>query len=380
MIYFDNGATGGFKPRAVTDSVENVVRYLSANPGRSGHRLSVTGANVVYDCRYLASQVFGASPERVIFTKNCTEALNLAIFGTLKKGGHVVTTVFEHNSVLRPLSYLKKLNLISLDIVSPSEGQSITEAIENAVNDDTYLIVMNGASNVTGEVFPVKEVGKTAEKHGLLFLCDGAQLCGHSDVNLSRDGISMLACAGHKGLYGIMGSGMLIIRDGVEVSPLTFGGTGTESLSLDQPTAYPERLESGTLNLPAISALKEGLSYVSENLSAFSSTLLKYTSALIGGLSETENVTVYSSPNPTGIVSFSVKDVPSPEVSDVLDKYFDVATRAGLHCSPLCHKYLGTDKDGLVRASLSVQNSTREINYFLRAVKKIAEGGNDFLL
>ncbi|MBE7061458.1 MAG: aminotransferase class V-fold PLP-dependent enzyme, partial [Clostridiales bacterium] len=259
MIYLDNAATGGFKPRAVTDAVHTVIRYLSANPGRSGHRLSLTGAQIVYDTRKAVGQAFNATPERVIFTKNCTEALNTAIFGTLKVGGHVITTVYEHNSVLRPLHVLKEKGLISLSIVAQTEEKPLVTAIEEQITQDTYLIVMTAASNVTGQTFPVEQVGALAKERQLLFIVDGAQAGGHIKLNVKDDNITALALAGHKGLYSIMGSGVLILNDNACVNPLLHGGTGTESHSLEQPSVYPERLESGTLNLPAIASLNEGI-------------------------------------------------------------------------------------------------------------------------
>ena len=370
MIYFDNAATGGFKPGAVFEATQTATRYLCANPGRSGHRLSITGANTVYETRKILGELFNAPTEKVIFTKNCTEALNLGIFGTLRKGGHVITTVFEHNSVLRPLTQLERLGLITLDIVSPDE-RGILCAIEEKITPATYLIVMTSASNVTGEVMPYSQVGALAKKRGIMFLCDGAQGAGHVKIDLREDGISMLAVAGHKGLYGIMGSGALVIDEKTEVNPIIFGGTGTESFNLRQPECYPEKLESGTLPLPAITSLKEGAKYVKESMKNFSTELINMTDYLIEELKKTDTVKIYSKPNPTGIVSFAVKDIDSTEVADALNREYDVAVRGGLHCAPLIHKFLGTDKSGLVRVSLAVQNTYREISFFIRALNSV---------
>ncbi len=372
MIYFDNAATGGFKPRAVTDAANTVTRFLCANPGRSGHRLSLMGEKTIFTCRELLSQMFTCSPERVAFTKNCTEALNTAIFGTAKSGGHVITTTFEHNSVLRPLTHLKQTGAISLDIVSPTENKNITNAIKEKITDSTYLIVMSATSNVTGEELPVSEVGALCKQRKILFLVDGAQGGGHVQLNMQKQNISMLALPAHKGLYGIMGAGALLIADGVEVSPLTFGGTGNESFSLVQPKGYPERLESGTLPLPAIAAFCEGVRYIKSNVENFGDTLLSYTDMLISGLNNLKGITVFSNPNKAGIVAFKFENIPSGEASDVFNAEYDVAVRGGLHCAPLTHRYLDTEDGGLIRASLAVQNSTREISYFLRAVKNLS--------
>lgn len=373
MIYFDNAATGGFKPRTVTDTANNVMRFLSANPGRSGHRLSVTGAQTIFSCRQLLANFFGASPERVIFTKNCTEALNVAIFGTLKKGGHVITTVYEHNSVLRPLHYLQSLGFISLDVVSDGENLPIELAIKQKIKENTYLIVTTAVSNVTGKTLPIDRIGKLAKNHQIKYIVDGAQGGGHISLNLKSQNISALCLAGHKGLMGIMGSGVLIFDDQTEIQPLLMGGTGSESFSLFQPDCYPERLEAGTLNLPAIASLYEGVRLVSENLESYSHHLYGYSQRLIDGLSDIKGIKCFSKPNRSGIVSFLVDGLESSEVADRLNHEYDVAVRGGLHCAPLLHKFLGTEKGGLTRASLCVQNTTREIDFFIKAVSEIVK-------
>lgn len=373
MIYFDNAATGGFKPRAVTDAAQTVIRYLSANPGRSGHRLSITGAKTIYECRELIAQTFSASPDKVIFTKNCTEALNLAIFGSLSVGGHVITTTFEHNSVLRPLFTLKNKGLISLDVVSPTPNKTLDQAIKEKINDKTYLVACTAVSNVTGEKSPLDMIGKLCAKHNLCFLVDGAQGGGHIHIDMKKLNITYLALAGHKGLYGIMGSGVLLIEDNADLEPLILGGTGSDSFNLTQPRCYPERLEAGTLNLPAIAALKEGVGFIKNNQKSFANHLLSATSTLIDGLKKLPEVTCYSTPNESGIVAFSINGLPSAEASDLFNTRYDVAVRGGFHCSPLTHRFLKTDNFGLVRASLAVQNSSSEINYFVKSVADLVK-------
>lgn len=371
MIYLDNAATGGFKPRAVTDAAQSVLRFLCANPGRSGHRLSITGAKIIEECREIIGQTFDAEQDRVIFTKNCTEALNVAIFGSVKKGDHVITTVYEHNSVLRPLFRLKEMGIISLDIVAPSIDTDIVEKIKQKICPETRIIVTTAVCNVTGEELPIKAIGQLAKAHQLIYIVDGAQGGGHVPLSLKDMGISLLALAGHKGLYGIMGSGVLLISNDVDVEPLLYGGTGSESLNLHQPEVYPDKLEAGTLNLPAISALYHGVRYVQKNITNFAETLLQTTKNLIANLGTMKNVTCYSQANRSGIVAFALNNLPSSEVADLLNSDYDIAVRGGLHCAPLIHKHLNTAEEGLVRVSLAVQNSSREISYLLKAVAEL---------
>lgn len=372
MIYFDNASTGGFKPHSVIDRTCTVIKYLSANPNRSGHRKALVGLETIHNTRSAFSSHYNCSCDRVIFTKNCTESLNTAIFGSLVVGGHVITTVYEHNSVLRPLTHLKNKGLICLDIVSPFGQDDIVTAINKKINPQTYLIVANAVSNVTGIKLPISKIGQLAKDNNLTFLVDGAQAGGHIDIDLKRDNINMLSLAGHKGLYGIMGSGVLLLDDNTDIEPLTFGGTGSESDNLNQPSCYPERLESGTVNLPAIAALNEGVNYVFPNQKHFATHLIAMSKLLIDGLRKIPKISVYSTPNECGIVAFKIGDKPSGMVADLLNSDYDIAVRGGLHCAPLMHKYLHTFEEGLVRVSLAVQNSSHEIAFFLKAIEEIS--------
>ncbi len=373
MIYFDNAATGYFKPNAVIESATTAIRYLSANPGRSGHRLSITGAKAVYECRTVVAETFNCSPEKVIFTKNCTEALNLAILGTARQGGHVITTALEHNSVLRPLFYLQSRGVISLDVIEPKKDADLAEQIASKIKKQTYMVACTAVSNVTGFALPLKEIGEKCKMHDIIFLLDGAQGGGHIPLDMKELNVSLLALAGHKGLLGIMGSGALLIDEETQVFPLMHGGTGTQSFNAFQPQEYPERLEAGTLNLPAIVALSEGVRFVRKNLFSIGNHLLTSTKRLIDGLSRIEGLKLYSTPNKSGIVAFSLPELDSQEVADLLNQDYDVAVRGGAHCAPLTHKLLGTSSQGLVRASLAVQNSSREIDYVVKAIKEIVD-------
>ena len=367
MIYFDNAATGGFKMHAAVSAAESVIKFLSANPGRSGHRLAATGAKIVSECREVLSRGFDADASHVIFTKNCTEALNAAIFGLPLKG-KVLTTVAEHNSVLRPLFRLVRENKIQLEVL-PTEN--ILTAIREKTTADVSAIITTAVSNVTGETLPVAQIGEFAKSRGIFYIVDGAQGGGHIPLSVNGQNISCLALAGHKGLGGIMGSGALILGDGVSLSPMLYGGTGVETFNEDMPDYLPERLEAGTLNLPAIASLLEGARHVFRNLNNFGKFLVSYTERLINGLSAIPAVKVYSAPNPSGIVSFKIDGASSDEIADILNTEYDVAVRGGFHCAPLLHKSLGTEKEGLVRASLSVHNSANEIDYFIKAINRI---------
>lgn len=371
MIYFDNAATGGFKPNTVISAAYNVSRFLCANPGRSGHRLSVAGSKIVFDCRKEIADFFGGTPERVVFTKNCTEALNTAILGSTKKGGHAITTVFDHNSVLRPLFHLEKKGDISLSVASPSETKTLEEDIIDSIRPDTFLIVMTAISNVTGELLPFENIARIAKERNIMFILDGAQAGGHVPISVDKTGISAVCVPAHKGLFSIMGCGALVLSETFTPQPLTYGGTGIESQNKDQPEILPERLESGTLPLPAVAAFFEGVRYAANNMRHFGDVLYNYTEYAIDNLRKESGIKVYSSPNRAGIVSFAAEKLPSQEFADILNVDYDIAVRGGLHCSPLAHDYLKTSESGLVRVSFAPQNSSREINVFLNAVAEI---------
>lgn len=371
MIYFDNAATGGNKPRRVIDAAENAIRYLSVNAGHSGHKRAILAEEYVYKTRKLLQNFFNAEKcERIVFTKNCTEALNIAIFGCVKPDTNVVVSVYEHNSVLRPLYKLRNENKITLTVVKPRSGTVLYDDIADAITENTSLVILNGASNVTGEICDYESIGGLLRNKGITFILDGAQICGHTVIDLKKQNIDVLCFSGHKGMHGIQGSGGLIFNKKTDILPLMFGGTGTESFS-ELPSGYPELLECGTLNLPAIVSLMEGVLYNAENLRRKQKRIIALTAYAIKGLSQIRDVKVYSSQNPVGIVSFSYRDYSSQEISGILSERFDIATRGGYHCAPLCHEYLGTEKNGLVRLSFSEFNTENEIDALLSVLPSI---------
>ena len=373
MIYFDNAATGGVKPEGVLSSVSSALK-LCANPGRSGHALSIACSERVHACRRALMEFFGGySCERTVFTKNCTEALNIALFGVLRPGDRVVTTMAEHNSVLRPLQQLEDIG-VEVDIAPLGiGGQFDITAIASRVRADTRAVVITLASNVTGASPDISAL-RSAIPPRTLLICDGAQACGHVSIDMRAQGIDALAVAGHKGMHGIQGSGALLFSKRLNPSPLTYGGTGSVSLSLRMPDFYPDRLESGTLNYPAIVSLAEGVLYLKSHFNEDKDRLYYLTSFALAGLEKIPLIKAYSCPNYFGIVAFSVEGMPSESVVSRLCEGFAICVRGGLHCAPLMHEALGTSSDGRVRASLSPFNSEREVQLFISAMQTIAQG------
>ena len=373
MIYLDNASTTNHKPLCVKWAMlKSMLKKYCANPGRSSHKYSLNAGNVVYETREKLNEFFGNDcVNNVIFTSGCTEALNLAIFGTIKKGGNVVYTSNEHNSVARPLESLKAKGIISTTLVETNDLGVVTpDMIEKAISSDTYLVVVNQTSNVTGATSDVCAIGKICKKHNVLFLVDGAQSAGHQKIDMVSDNISMLAVAGHKGLLAGQGIGALLFRNGVEVSPQKFGGTGTYSEQLLPPITYPESLEAGTGATPLVFSLNAGVDYVKKHFYKINNKICLLTKYLLDEIKKLDEIVLFTQPNDyNGVVSFRVKNV-SP--SDVVE-YFNengICVRGGLHCAPLCHKKMGTIDGGTVRVSISSFNHKWEIKKFICKLKQ----------
>ncbi len=373
MIYFDNAATGGRKPDTVLTAVSAAIK-VCANPGRSGHKLSLACARLVQDCRNALDGFFeGYGFERVIFTKNCTEALNVAIFGVLKKGDHVVTTCMEHNSVLRPLEHLKKASLITYDVCPLDQTGNISpQTFAALVKENTRMAIVTTASNVTGTAPPIQKIRALLPERVLL-LCDGAQGGGHLPVSMQAQGIDLLTIAGHKGMLGIQGSGALLFSPRVEPSPLLYGGTGSMSISLNMPDFYPDGLEAGTLSFPAVVSLLEGTRYLTAYGEETQAKTFALTERFLKGVTKLPSYRAYSKPNPCGIAAFAHERYPAEYLADELSNRFQIAVRGGLHCAPLMHEELGSLDDGLVRASFSHFNSFNEVDSLLAALSKLDE-------
>ena len=374
MIYFDNAATGGRKPDAVLTAVSSAVK-VCANPGRSGHKLSLSCATQVENCRNALNALFdGYGFDRVAFTKNCTEALNIALLGTLCKGDHVIVSCMEHNSVLRPLEYLRKKGLITYDVCplrdTGANAALFPEDIRTLLRPNTRLVAVTSASNVTGYAPNLTAIRKILPKN-VLFLCDGAQGVGHLPLKMKEIGIDFLTIAGHKGMFGIQGSGALLFSERIDPAPLTFGGTGSMSISLDMPDFYPDALEAGTLAFPAILSLLEGARYLTLHQQEITEKLLYFTDIFIQKLSDLNAYSVYSAPNPCGIVAFCHHTLQSETIAEQLSSKYAIAVRGGLHCAPLMHEALGTLDGGLVRVSFSHFNSETEIDRLILALTEL---------
>lgn len=373
MIYLDNAATGGEKPASVQSAVLAAMKAC-ANPGRSGHARSLACARQVIACRELLSELFdGYGAERVVFTKNCTEALNIALLGTLKAGDHVVTTCLEHNSVLRPLAFLKRTKNVSFDVAPLTQGKLLPETIAALVRPETKLCCVTSASNVTGEA-PDLHALRNLLPDRVLLVVDGAQGAGHLPIAMCKTGIDALALAGHKGLFAIQGAGALLFSERFSPESILFGGTGSESYTLGMPAFYPDRLESGTLSYPAICSLAEGALLVRGRRAEMAQKLLSLTAYFAQELEKIAGYRAYFSPNACGIAAFAHEKLPSEEIAQRLSDGFSIAVRGGLHCAPLAHRALGTFPEGLVRASFSPFQGNDEADALADALARIAAG------
>jgi len=372
MIYLDNAATSFPKPQEVARAVSGVMEKIGGNPGRAGHRGAICGGRILEKCRELAARLSGVSaPEQVVFCLNCTDALNMAIRGTLHQGDEVLVSHAEHNAVMRPLMGYHDAGKITVRILPPEENGLLSpDTVRAAIGPKTALMVLAHASNVTGIIQPAREIAAACHSRGIPLLLDAAQTAGTED--LSAVGADMTAMPGHKGLMGPMGTGLLCLAGGVLPRPFREGGTGSASESLRQPSMLPDRLESGTANLPGIAGLVQGLKFVLQNRQA----VAEYEQALIRrlreGLENTAGVVTYCGPAGTpqaGLVSFNVRDLDSGQVADALNRR-GIAVRGGLHCAPSVHAWLGTQ--GAVRASVGPFNTEKDVDALLSAVEDIA--------
>lgn len=376
MIYLDNGASTYKKPKEVLDKINYAMRKYTANPGRSGHKPSMNAFMEVNNVREkICSFLGGYKSENVVFTSGCTEALNLALIGNLKENSHVIVTINEHNSVLRPLYTLREKLKLDISVVEPKLKSKITvDDIYPLIKPNTSMICTNHISNVDGMISEISAIGEMCQEKCILYLVDCAQSAGHIKIDMRKSGIDLLAIAGHKGLYGPQGVGALCFSPKGKPKPIKFGGTGTESINLIQPEISPECFESGTIATPNILGLGAGIDFVQRNFTNIYKKDEDLTTYLNFELRKIDGVKVYThKDNAYGVVSFNIKNIDSTVVSSLLDERFNIATRSGLHCAPLKHKWLGTTNQGTVRASLCYFNTFTEIERLIKAVKILAK-------
>ncbi len=375
MIYFDNAATTFPKPGRVCRKVTEAMIKYGANPGRSGHTMAMRAGEEVYECRELVSGFFGLdNPSNVIFTLNATHALNIVISGILEKGDHAVCTVMDHNSVLRPM-FAKMPDTECSFVDADGEGFVCIESVEKELKANTKLVVMTHISNVCGTINPISEVAKLCRKRGILFMVDASQSAGVVSINMKKQGIDFLALPGHKALYGPMGTGVLCINTQRVPKPIIFGGTGSYSKELSQPAELPDSLESGTLNLPGICGLGEGIRFVREfGTENIFSHEMKLTSFLLDGLSEIEGIKVFGKKTVegrSGVVSFTMEGKDSTSVAGRLDSDFGICVRSMYHCAYKAHEALGSVQGGTVRVSFGAFNRIGEVKKLLYGLKHI---------
>ena len=376
-IYLDNAATSWPKPDTVYQAVDGYMRDCGAPAGRSAYQAANQAGRMVEQTRSAVAQLLGVNePKRIAFTLNGTDGLNQAIHGTVQPGDHVVTTVTEHNSVLRPLRFLESnANVTVTRVGCDSEGLVSADELLKAVRPETRMVILSHASNVTGTLQPVSEVGRALQKSDTLFLVDAAQTVGHLPLDVEQLGCDLLAAPGHKGLLGPLGTGLLYVGPKAEglLYPTRQGGTGTHSEDDSQPTALPERLEAGSLNLPGLAGLQAGVQYLAEQgLEKIQQHGAELTRLLIEQLSQIDGVKLFGMSdveNRLPVVSFQIQGYDPQEVSAMLDASAGVQSRSGLHCSPLMHRTLETlEQGGTVRFSIGAFNTKTEIETAIEAV------------
>jgi cysteine desulfurase/selenocysteine lyase len=381
MIYLDNSATSWPKPPQVKEAMNKFMEEVGANPGRSGHFLSIEAARIIYEAREAISVLFHVKDSsRIIFTLNATESINLALKGLLKPGDHVITSSMEHNSVMRPLRDLEKKGIELTVVPCFEDGTLDPREVEKKIQSTTRMIVLNHASNVTGTLLPIIAVGEIARAHNLLFLVDAAQTAGAYPIDVEKDRIDLLVFAGHKSLYGPQGTGGLVIGERIDekgMIPLKQGGTGSRSEFEEQPDFLPDRFESGTPNGVGIAGLLAGVQFVLEKgVEQIRQSESSLTEKLIEGLKEIPQLELYgpeSQKDRIATLSFNLVRLSPSDVALRLEKEFGILCRPGLHCAPAAHRTLGTFPKGTVRFGLSVFNTEADIEAAIQAVSQISK-------
>ncbi|MBQ2675814.1 MAG: aminotransferase class V-fold PLP-dependent enzyme [Clostridia bacterium] len=373
MIYLDNAATTSPKPQNVKNSVSFALQNYCANPGRSGHTLSENCAEMIYNTRSKVADFFGVStPEKVVFTQNCTQSLNILINGLFKAGDHIIISCYEHNAVSRPtFAFSKKGGSFDVAYVYDDDEQTV-KSFKSKIKRNTKAIICTHASNVFGKKLPIERLGKLCREYGLLMIVDAAQTAGVVDINCEKMNIDYLCIAPHKGLYAPMGVGILVTDNKPE--PFVLGGTGSVSVDLNQPDFTPDKYESGTVNVPAIAGISAGIDFVKKSKVLYDHEL-RLVTAVYDELKNNEKIRFYHhrpDRSYVPVISFNISDVSSEKVAARLND-FGIAVRAGLHCAPMAHYYMGTQKQGTVRVCPSVFTMDSDIEKFISVTNKIAK-------
>lgn len=378
MIYLDNAATTFPKPKSVYKSIMDCMTGYCANPGRSSHAMAIEGAKKIYETRELVAKLFNFDdPLRVIFTYNATDSLNLAIKGYLNEGDHVITTSMEHNSVLRPIYELKNHGIENTIVQCNNEGLIDISDIEYSINSNTKMIITTHVSNLTGSILPIKEIGMLCKKHNICYCVDASQSAGVLEIDMKGFNINILAAPGHKGLLGPQGTGILVVGNNIDLKHIKEGGTGSESSKLSQPSFYPDKLESGTPNLPGIVGLNAGIKYIlSKGIKSIYSHEKKLIDIFINELSKNDKIEIYGPKDKNmrcSVVPINIKGIDSSELAYILDNKYQIAVRPGLHCAPLAHKTIKTQNIGAVRFSVGPFTKKEEILYAVKALNDISK-------
>jgi cysteine desulfurase family protein len=375
MIYLDNAATSFPKPKKVYEEMVNCMKNYCANPGRSSHKMALQADMKIIETREIISKLFNIqSPLSIIFTKNATEALNIAIKGLFKNGDHVISTVIEHNSVLRPLNRLSKNNVEVTLLEVDMEGYINIEELEKKIRPNTKGIVINHGSNVLGTIQNIHSIGQLSKKYDLVFILDASQSAGNISIDVIKDNIDILAFPGHKGLLGPQGTGGLYINEAINLNEYTEGGTGSNSISMEQPIFLPDKFESGTLNTPGLSGLYEGVKFIQETgIEVIHNQEMNLLKCLLEELNKLDYVKVYGSKdciNRCSVISLNIEGLESSEVGYFLSEN-DIAVRTGYHCAPLIHQVIGTQNRGTVRISPGYFNAFEDIYTLVESIKHI---------
>jgi len=381
ILYFDNAATTWPKPPEILQAMTRYQEEVGGSPGRSAHRLSIEAARIVYDTREAAADLFGIDdPFRIAFTKNATEGLNIAIQGLLKPGDHCITTGMEHNSVMRPLRAMEACGVTLSVVPCQTDGTLNPDDVEASIQPKTRLIVVIHASNITGTLMPVQQVGEIARRHSIPLLVDAAQTAGALPLNVETMNIDLLAFTGHKSLFGPQGTGGLYIRKGLDekIAPLMMGGTGSRSEFEEQPDFMPDKYESGTQNAVGLAGLGAGIAFIrTQGIATIRQKEMALTQAFLGGAGALKGVRLYGPEAPekrTAVVSFNIDGMVPSETAMRLDEDYGIMCRPGLHCAPLAHRTVGTFPQGTVRFSFGYYNTMDQVQQAVKAIEEISRG------